>query len=313
MSEWFQTREIAPGVWVIAEPSHVNSWLVAGSERAVLLDTGLGIAPIRPVAERLTRLPLSVVNTHSHFDHIGGNHEFDHVAIHEIGAPLIARRVPRAILDGYLYYIEQLLAAAKTYREIDRRFFFLLTQDSDPRPLPAGFDPAAWIIRPTTAARALKDGDTIDLGGRVLRVLHTPGHAPDEIALFEEREGLLFAGDTIGTSPLYAQLPGSDVRAYAASTRRLAEMADQVRLVMVCHFGRVIAETGLLRRIAAAFDDVLAERAQLVEAVDIFDSPIHEARFDGFSIVLRHPAAANYDLTEPVDDASVPASRVSAS
>jgi len=43
---WFQTRQLHAGVWLVAEPSHVNTWLVAGRERAVLLDTGLGIAPI---------------------------------------------------------------------------------------------------------------------------------------------------------------------------------------------------------------------------------------------------------------------------
>lgn len=57
-SSWFDVRELAPGVHLIGEPGHVNSFLVEGSERAVLLDTGLGVADIRAVATRLTGKPL---------------------------------------------------------------------------------------------------------------------------------------------------------------------------------------------------------------------------------------------------------------
>ena len=106
---WFYTREVAPGVWLIAEPQHVYTWLVAGSDRAVILDTGMGVAPIRPVAEALTSAPVSVVNTHYHFDHVGGNHEFDDIAIHEIGAPLIELDVPREMLDAYVDYARRQL------------------------------------------------------------------------------------------------------------------------------------------------------------------------------------------------------------
>src|ERR1700710_2679451 len=91
---WFPPRPIGPGVWLVAEPGHVNCWLVAGKERAVLLDTGLGVAPIRPVVQALTPVPVEAVNSHYHFDHTGGNAEFDQVSIHEVGAPLLAAGVP---------------------------------------------------------------------------------------------------------------------------------------------------------------------------------------------------------------------------
>jgi glyoxylase-like metal-dependent hydrolase (beta-lactamase superfamily II) len=283
---WFQTRELHPGVWLVAEPSHVNTWLVAGRERAVLLDTGLGIAPIRPVAERLTDRPVSVLNTHAHFDHIGGNHEFGEIAIHELGAPALEQEVSPALLADYLVYTRRLLAAADDYRRTDGELFHLLTPDSDPRPLPDGFDAAGWRIPVSHATSTLRDGDRVDLGGRTLTVLHTPGHSPDSISLLDERDGLLFAGDTINTGPIYAQLPDSDVQAFAASARRLADLAPELRSVLVHHFGRVAVEPAFLLAVAEAFETLRAGELRSVAARDCLGRDAREVVFAGFSILL---------------------------
>src|SRR5262249_57607595 len=89
---WFATRELPDGVFLIAEPPHVNSFLVVGDERAALIDSGMGIGRIRPVAESLTDRPIEVVNTHYHWDHSGGNQEFARSAIHALrGQPLPKR------------------------------------------------------------------------------------------------------------------------------------------------------------------------------------------------------------------------------
>jgi glyoxylase-like metal-dependent hydrolase (beta-lactamase superfamily II) len=283
---WFHTRELHPGVWLVAEPSHVNTWLVAGQERAVLLDTGLGIAPIRPVAERLTDRPVSVLNTHSHFDHVGGNHEFEEIVIHELGAPALEREVPPELLADYLGYTRRLLAAADEYRRADGELFHLLTPDSDPRPLPDGFDAGSWRIPVSRATSTLRDGDRVDLGGRALTVLHTPGHSPDSICLLDERDGLLFAADAISTGPIYAQLPDSDLDAFAASTRRLADLVPELRSVLVHHFGRVAVEPAFLSSVAEAFETLPAGDVRSTAAKDCLGHDVREVRFAGFSILL---------------------------
>jgi glyoxylase-like metal-dependent hydrolase (beta-lactamase superfamily II) len=283
---WFQTRELHPGVWLVAEPSHVNSWLVAGDDRAVLLDTGLGIVPIRPVAEALTDRPVSVLNTHAHFDHIGGNHEFGEIAIHELGATALEQEPASALLADYLAYTGRLLAAADAYRDTDRALFHLLSPDNDPRPLPEEFDPASWRIPASHATSTLRNGDTVDLGGRALTVLHTPGHSPDSISLLDEHAGLLFAGDTINTGPIYAQLPDSDLAAFAASTRRLADLRHDVRSVLVHHFGRVAVEPAFLTSVAEAFDRLCAGPQPSEPATDCLGREVREVRFAGFSVLL---------------------------
>jgi glyoxylase-like metal-dependent hydrolase (beta-lactamase superfamily II) len=302
---WFRARQVLSDIWLLAEPSHVNTWLVAGGERAVLIDTGLGIAPIRPVAAGATRLPLSVVNTHHHFDHTGGNHEFDEIAIHELGAPLLEEEVPREVLCAYLDYTQRLIASARMYRRLDRDFFHLLDPDSDPQPLPDGFDLDSWSIKPTRATTRLADGDRIELGGRSLTVIHTPGHTPDCICLFDEYAGILFGGDTINTGPIYAQFPDSDVAAFAASTRRLAEMAGEVRLVMVHHFGRTLAEPSILGEISNGFERLAENAVALEPARDCLGAPVLEASFGRFSVLLPALSPRASSLTRTPEETNV--------
>jgi glyoxylase-like metal-dependent hydrolase (beta-lactamase superfamily II) len=293
---WFRHREVSAGVWLIAEPGHVNTWLVEGSERSVLLDTGMGIEPIRPLAEALVHSPVDVVNTHYHFDHTGGNHEFQHIAIHELGAPLLGQTWPRAILDGYLRYIGRLLEVADTYRAIDRQFFHLLSADSDPFPLPETFQGGEWTIRPSVADQMLAEGDRIELGGRALTVIHTPGHSPDSICLLDEENGLLFGADTINTGPIYAQFPDSSIDAFAESVERLAALESQLRLVLVHHFGRAVIEPRFLREVAEGFDRLRANDVELVPDRDCIESLVLRASFGRFSIFVADPSAPAREL-----------------
>ena len=75
VQDWFRVWEDRPGIWVIEEPLHsecVKSNLIVGRDRAVLIDTGMGVGDIRKLVMELTRLPVTVVQSHAHNDHIGG-------------------------------------------------------------------------------------------------------------------------------------------------------------------------------------------------------------------------------------------------
>ena len=296
---WFYTRPVSQGVWLIAEPQHVYTWLVEGNDRAVILDTGMGIEPIRPVAEALASAPVTVVNTHYHFDHVGGNHEFDHIAIHQIGAPLIELDVPREMLKAYVDYANRQLAAAERLRVLDHEFTWLVWAESDPRPFPPNFDPSQWTIRPSHAAETLRDGQRIDLGGRTLTVIHAPGHSPDGICLLDERNGLLFGGDSVNAGPIYAHFPDSSLEALVHSSRRLADLSDGIRVAMFHHYGRPVAEPDLLSEIAEGVEQVYARNAPLSRAVDVIGTPMLEARFDHFSVSVPDPDADEPALVAP--------------
>jgi glyoxylase-like metal-dependent hydrolase (beta-lactamase superfamily II) len=285
-SGWFATRELPDGVFLITEPAHVNSFLLVGSERAALIDSGLGIDRIRPVAESLTDRPIEVVNSHYHWDHVGGNQEFDGAAIHELGAEALAYGASAEELRPYLAVIEQVVASVEPFRAIDERVFSFLSDETTPRALPDGFDPEKWTLRPKPPSRLLRDGDVIDLGGRSLRVLHTPGHTPDCICLFDERAGILFGGDTINTGPIYGHMQDSSLEDFAASTARVAELAGDVHVVYVAHFSRYAADARFLVEVANGFADIVEGRAAWRDNTDVFGEKVREAVFPTVSVFL---------------------------
>jgi glyoxylase-like metal-dependent hydrolase (beta-lactamase superfamily II) len=288
-TSWFEVQRVDRGVHLISEPGHVNSFLIEGSKSALLFDTGLGVANIRKVAEEITARSLLVVNSHYHFDHTGGNRLFSEFAIHRLGAELVQQPSPPELAEGYMMYTQRMLKAWGPYREADDLYFHLLTAERMIRPLPEGFDPAGYTVVPTVPSRLLEEGDVLDLGGRRLQVLHTPGHSPDCICLLDEANGLLFGGDTINTGPIYAQLDDSNLQDFARSTARLADLTDSIRRVFVCHFLRVENEPSLLPEIADGFQRLLSGDVYFRGNVDCLNYPVREACFDHFSIFV--PAA----------------------
>ncbi len=171
---WFAVDEPSPDVFRIQEPLHdenVKSFLVVGSERAALIDTGMGVGDIRSVVDSLTSLPIVVINSHAHWDHIGGNELFDKIWIHEAEAEGLVNGVPNETLAPW-FGPERLRG-----------------------PLPDGVTAEAISYPPTPATGTLEGGEEIDLGERSLEVIHCPGHSPGGIALWDEHNGVLLTTD----------------------------------------------------------------------------------------------------------------------
>ena len=253
---WFATEEVEPGTWLVGEPGHVNCFLVEGTERAVLVDTGLGIADIGSAARLMTDKPILVVNTHSHSDHRGGNWRFTDVAAHPLAAGALTGPVDKDQLAGYLEVAREQLAAYQRVREADDRFFHLFTATTRPRPLPE--DASRWAVPGGPAPTPLADGERIGLGGRELTVLHTPGHSADSLCLLDERAGLLFAGDTLITGDFWAHTPDTEIEVFAATLRRLADqLAGWLSAIYPAHTLRYRARPGLLAAAADAFEAIV--------------------------------------------------------
>ena len=299
MSDWFATQRLREGVYLIAEPMHVNNYLIVGAHQAVLFDTGLGIADIRRCVESITDKPILVVNSHHHFDHVGGNHRFDKVAFHRDGVELHRADPPAHWLPKYLECVAAVEQEYQNFEAIDGQWFNVLGPEMRLRPVPPDFDRNAWTVTPVEPARVLDDGDEIDLGDRVLRVLHTPGHTIDSICLLDEKKRLLFSGDTVDTGPIYAHLASADIDGFADTAHRLArDIAPTVDDILCAHGARYRAYPDMLGRLADAFDVLRSGTVELAPSEDCFLDPVDEARFDGFSLVVppghgcRHASAA---------------------
>jgi glyoxylase-like metal-dependent hydrolase (beta-lactamase superfamily II) len=258
--DWFEVREFAHGVVGIGEPGHfedVKSFLVAGDELALLIDTGMGFANIRAVAERYTDKPILMVNSHGHLDHIGDNWRFERRWAHAGDLDRIREGVPNERLQHFL--------APDAFSE-------------DP---PAGLDPATFEIPGTDVERTVDERDVINLGGRSFRVLHTPGHSRGSISFFEEETGILFVGDVIYEGPLFTHHEGGSAIDYRTTLHRLSAMISDVSVVYPSH-NRYPLEPSFIRDVSDAFDRIWdgLEPDSARDGLERFE-------FNSFSFTLR--------------------------
>lgn len=293
--DWFAVQRLRDGIYLIAEPVHVNSYLIVGSRRAVLFDSGLGVASIRRCIETITDLPVLVVNSHHHFDHVGGNREFSELAFHFSGTELHRTGPPEHWLSQYLIAVDVVQAQYKKFAEIDRAWFNILGPEMRMRQFPEYFDPMHWEIAYVEPTHLLRDGEEIDLGDRILRVVYTPGHSVDSICLIDESNRILFSGDTIGTGSMYAHLDTADIETYALTTAMLAtDISPCVDEILCAHGARYRAYPEILGRAAAAFERLLTGAVSLEDRFDCFLDPVRAANFEEFSIFLP-PSFSSFD------------------
>lgn len=188
--DYFAVQDLGDGAYAIGEPRYYQanySYLILGEKRALLFDAGSGTRNLRTVVAALTRLPVTVMPSHLHYDHLAGITAFDRVALIDLAATR-AETVAGRFTPG--------------------RYEFLGMFDGL---RPPSFAVSEWI----------KPGARIDLGGRILTVLSTPGHTPHSVSLLDSQAHRLFTGDFIYPTMLYAFLPGADLTAYGSTADRL--------------------------------------------------------------------------------------------
>lgn len=174
--DWFEIIKCKDYLYIVRErldeidprylTTYTNLYLIIGTHSALLIDTGCGLFPLKPVIRDLTlNKNLLVINTHSHFDHIGGNSEFERILIHK-----------------------------KEWRFIfkPRDISFLRTS---PKEIVKRYEAINYIFSPAKEIKIVEHDEIIDLGGLSVRVIHTPGHSPGCISLLTSRNEL-FTGDT---------------------------------------------------------------------------------------------------------------------
>jgi glyoxylase-like metal-dependent hydrolase (beta-lactamase superfamily II) len=214
--DWYRIARKGDGVTLIEEPFilpfyRCNVWHVRGRDRDMLVDSGMGVVSLRDWVPLVTEKPLTAVASHTHFDHIGCHHEFEDRAVHRAEAAILADPTRAATLaDPYV------------------------TDEIFERLPPAPYASTTYAVRRAPATRLLEDGDVIDLGDRRFEVIHTPGHSPGGIALWEAATGVLFSGDIVYDGPLIEDTYHSDAAHYIASMLRLLELP--VRVVHGGHF-----------------------------------------------------------------------------
>lgn len=270
-NDWFEVYEVEENVWAIYEPfqwQEVISYLIIGTEKAVLFDTGNGIGDIKAIVEKLTDKPVQVLNSHSHFDHIGGNYQFEEI---------LSVSTKFTLSNSSGIHSDQVTLEA--------------SPEALCNSLPKGVTHKNHQIKPFTISKTIKDGDTIDLGGRKLEVLEIPGHTDDAIALLDRDAGFLWSGDNFYEGPIWLFFPETDLVAYQKSMTRLAELTPELNAVFPAH-NTPKANPDLLLELHEKLDLVLAGK---ITPTPVGDGNV-EFRFEGFSLLMRE----NYNSI-PVD------------
>lgn len=227
---WFERTRIDDDITLLWEP-HVdrlgrcNIWHVRGRDRDLLVDTGMGISSLREAARDLFERQVIAFGTHTHYDHVGGMHEFDVRVVHRQEADLLAK-------PGHGRSL-RVADMTKAFRDYLAEVGYPLRNELLITALPYdGYDPDGWETKPAAPTWIVEAGDVIDLGDRVFEVLHLPGHSPGSAGLWEAKTGTLFSGDAIYDGPLLDRLPESNIEDYLATMQRL-----QALPVSVVHAG----------------------------------------------------------------------------
>ncbi len=203
---WFTVQQIDEATYAISEYGHwekVHSFLLLGTKKAALIDTGLGIDSIKRITNQLTDLPITVLTTHVHSDHIGSHGEFDSLCVHEAEEDWLISGIKGLSID---------IIRKNIGRDITL-------------PTPASFNPETFTPFQGKPTGLLKDGGEIELGERTLTIIHTPGHSPGHICLFDKSTGYLFTGDLLyDETPVYAFYPTTNPADLVASWERISSL-----------------------------------------------------------------------------------------
>ncbi len=161
--------------------SDVYAYLILGKERGLLIDTCYSITNISKYVREVTDLPVDVVNTHGHFDHIGGNAEFEQVFLSEADWLTAKQHSNYAFLKDMLEnqlgltsnpIIKMLLLIKKYRRDYENSIH----------------------IKPVDYEK-LPECGYFELGERKVSFIETPGHTQGSICLFDEKSKYFFVGD----------------------------------------------------------------------------------------------------------------------
>jgi len=221
---WYGLTSLDDRTWCLTEP-HVhpifsaNIFVVLGRDADLVIDSGMGIAPLRPVIDGIRpdpARPLILFTTHAHVDHIGAAHEFDTRLAHPLEADEMANPAPYTLDSADIPERFRTLFLDAGYDPL-----WPMLIDALPR---EGYDPAAYRLHGAAPTSLVEDGDIVDLGDWRAEVLHLPGHAPGQIGLWHGDSGTLFGADAIYDGPLIYDGPGMSVKDYAATLRRIRDL-----------------------------------------------------------------------------------------
>ena len=216
-----QITQINENTWNISDYFLDNYYVAIGDEFAALIDTGAGIGNIIDDVRKITDKPIKVLLTHGHLDHLGGMYAFEEAYMNERDDKLYQEHYPSVAMRKW--YIET---------RVPIRFPGEGHIEALVEQLPEEKDLTLFPYIP------IKEGDTIDLGNRILEIYETPGHSPGHVSYLDRANRLLFSGDTINDSIIIFNKEGGnreELEIYYHSIKKLWDLSEAYDTLLVGH------------------------------------------------------------------------------
>ena len=209
-SKFFKSRRILDRVTLISGLAGEQCYLIEGEEKALLIDALSGIGSLKAFVRELTDLPVELVLTHNHVDHIGAAFEYGKALIHPKDIPGMYEMGDAASRLGFVN--AQHRAGGPVIRPDD--------------------------VIPTSPIRTypIEDGDMLDLGGTRLEVIHVPGHTWGSIVLLDRAARVIYSGDAVNANTLLF-LGGASIEEYREALIRLNGFAEACDVLWGGHGG----------------------------------------------------------------------------
>jgi glyoxylase-like metal-dependent hydrolase (beta-lactamase superfamily II) len=259
---WFEIYKLTEDTYAIYEPFQFEeaiSYLVIGNERAAVIDTGTGLADLKSLIRKLTDRPVFVINTHTHWDHVGANSQFDNIAC--FNHPDCTGKLTAGVSNNKLRPS--------------------ITGDSIWKELPENINPNTWAIPSVNPTHVFEDGHIFELGGRTLEVIYTPGHSPGSVCLLDRKNRILFTGDTFFPGPLYAHPEDVNITDYIASIQKMEALLEEYDYVCSGHNNPWV-NSEVIHQVSIAFTDIMSGGGTYEE-----DRGLRRYHFEGFDILIR--------------------------
>lgn len=261
---WFEVYQLDENTYAIYEPyqwQEAISYLLIGTEKAMLVDTLQGIGDLKSVVDQLTNLPVIVINTHSHFDHVSGNYQFDTI-----------------------YGVDNEFSIDNAKGHDHSVNAGNMTADTFWKNVPKKFSVDTYENKPFEISKFLSDGEIIDIGDRPIEVAFAPGHSPDSLILVDKNNRFMMTGDSFYPAPIYVYSTTSSFLDYAKSVQTMLKYQNDVDYLLPGH-NETMQPASYLAKLQAAALAVQDDSAP--STVD--DRGVYTYQFEGFSLLVKKP------------------------
>lgn len=228
--EYYRHRKLDGDITAIFSISGENMYLIEGSQKAVLIDAGVGLGNLKEYVDNLTHKDLTVILTHGHMDHAMGGAQFE--AVYMNGA------------DEGLYYKGM---------DPEKRIQYIQMGLPDPT---MGITQESLNPKTDLHYKMLQDGDSFDLGGIHIDVYSLPGHTPGSMVVLIREKGILILGDACTDATFLFGEEASSVEEYYENLQKVSKKLEGKYQTVFRSHGEPNVDKDMLKKVIQVCEDI---------------------------------------------------------